>query len=706
MADGEPYQHVLAIEDIGFELPVTRVTADGLPDAVAEASRYAFDFSTEVPLKARLFASGPDEHVLVLVLNHIVGDGWSMSLLARDVSEAYAARCQGRAPDWTPLPVQYADYALWQRDLLGDAADPESMLSRQITHWREALRGSPEELPLPFDRPRPAVASRKGHQVPLELPADVHARLRELARTEGVTAFMVMQAATAVLLNRLGAGTGVPIGSAIAGRMDASLSDLVGCFVNTLVIRSDLSGDPTFAELLGRVRGTSLSAFAHQDVPFERLVEELAPVRSLARQPLFQVVLTMHDTADVLPQLPGLTCERMPTARPAAKFDLDVMVEESFDGDGAPLGLHGSVTVAADLFDQRTAERLAVRPGPVLSAVVDDLSLRVSAVDAVDPAERRKVLVEWNDTRTDVPQVPVPELFAAQAARTPDAVAIVADGRRMTFADLDARANRLANWLCSQGVGVESVVGVCLPRGAEMIAAIVGVWKAGAAYVPIDPAQPADRVAFVVSDSGAVLTLTCEEVLEDLPAGRHRLVALDDQLMAMQLGMQPETAPEVEIASGQVAYVMFTSGSTGRPKGVAVTHAGLANYVASVPGRVGFGSAGGRFAVLQAQVTDLGNTVVFASLTCGGELHVLDEDTVTDAVAVPPTWPSTRSITSRPCPPTSPRWAVWFRIGHSSLVARRLRPNWSLTCWLRGAGRLQPLRPDRGHDRRRDHTFD
>ncbi|WP_344549109.1 amino acid adenylation domain-containing protein [Actinomadura fulvescens] len=649
VADGEPYQRVIGLDELSWEVTSADVTAEGLPDAVAEASGYAFDFSIEVPVRAWLFAVGPDEHVLVLVVHHIASDGWSKGPLARDVTAAYAARCAGREPEWTPLPVQYADYAIWQRELLGDGDDPDSVLSRQVEYWREELAGAPEELPLPFDRPRPAVASHRGHEVDVSVPAEVHARLREVARAEGVTVFMVLQAALAVTLSRFGAGRDIPIGSAVAGRMDEALDGLVGFFVNTLVIRTDLSGDPTFAELLARVREKGLRAYEHQDVPFERLVEELAPMRSLGRQPLFQVILTMQDvdggpaTGAGGPRAgragaaaSGVRASRLAaTGAARAKFDLSVLVGERFDADGEPAGIGGLVAGALDLFEPASVERVADGLVRVLSALVDDPSLRVNEIDALDGAERRKVLVEWNDTAVDVPTVSVPEMFAAQAARTPGAVAVVAGDVRVSYAELDARANRLAHWLRGQGVGAESVVGVCLPRGVEMITAILGVWKAGAAYVPVDPAQPAERIAFVVGDSGAVLTLTSEEVLDDLPAGRHRWVALDDRLTLMQFGMQPESAPEVSLTRGRVAYVMYTSGSTGRPKGVAVTHGGLANYVATVPERVGFGTSGGdRYAVLQAQVTDLGNTVVFASLVSGGELHVLDEDTVTDAVAV------------------------------------------------------------------------
>ncbi|WP_210594061.1 non-ribosomal peptide synthetase [Streptomyces sp. GESEQ-35] len=631
--EGRPYQRVLPSPS-SFDLPVVEVEQEGLAKVVADLAALAFDLATEIPFRACLFEIGPHEHVLVMVVHHIAGDGWSMGPLARDISAAYTARSTGQAPEWEPLAVQYADYSLWQRQLLGDEADSGSVLAQQLDYWREALADLPQELTLPFDRPRPAVASHRGGRVEIQVPAEVHARVAELARAEGVTVFMVLQAALAVLLHRLGAGDDIPVGTPVAGRTDEALDDLVGFFVNTLVMRTGLSGDPTFTGLLEQVRENGLAAFAHQDVPFERLVEDLAPARSMARHPLFQTMLALQNTAQAVLDLPGIDAEPFPTGEPAAKFDLFFSLSETFrtdtdtDTGDRPGGLHGGIDYALDLFDRETVEALAERFVRVLDTVTREPHQRVSGVEVLSADERHRVVTGWNDTVQEVPGTALPELFQARVAKHPDAVAVAFGDAEVTYAELDERANRLARLLIRRGIGPERIVGLAVPRSVDLIVGLLAVLKSGAGYLPIDPEYPAERIAFMVADAVPSLTLTTAEVAGRVSTGPALL--LDDPAVAAELGALPTDAPGDEERTGPLmpqhpAYLIYTSGSTGRPKGVVMSCGALVNllswHASAIPAE-----AGSRVAQFTAISFDVSAQEILSALLDGKTLVVPDDE--------------------------------------------------------------------------------
>ncbi|MGI8332311.1 amino acid adenylation domain-containing protein [Actinomadura scrupuli] len=563
-------------------LDVVRTSAAELPSALAAAAGRGFDLSVEIPFRVGLLDLGTDEsgapvHVLLLVLHHIAGDGWSMAPLARDVITAYAARRDGHPPAWAPLPVQYADYALWQRELFGSEDDPDSLISTQLAYWRETLAGLPDQLELPADRPRPAEASYRGETVRFTVGAGTHEALASLARESQASLFMVMQAAYAVLLTRLGAGTDVPIGSPIAGRTDEALDDLVGMFVNSLVLRTDTSGNPSFRELIERVRETDLAAYAHQDVPFERLVEVLNPARSMSRHPLFQTVLSFQNNPPAGVDVGGLTVAPVDLGTGAAKFDLSLYLEETRGSDGGPAGIEGGLEYALDLFDPATAGSIATRFQRLLRSLADDPDAPIGTHDLLDRAERRTILGQWAGG-TAVAPAPgtLTARFEAQARATPAAVAVTFEGTSLTYAELNARANRLARSLVERGVGPEQFVALALPRSADLVVAVLGVLKAGAAYVPVDPDYPADRIAYMLEDSRPVLAVTTGAAAGVLPAGSPRIVLDEPGALDGFAGTDLVDAERTAaLAPDHPAYVIYTSGSTGRPKGVVIPHANV-----------------------------------------------------------------------------------------------------------------------------------
>ncbi|MGW1147111.1 amino acid adenylation domain-containing protein, partial [Streptomyces sp. NPDC002454] len=567
--DGTPRQHVLDGPAARPSLPVRAVPVDEVPEALAALAGHRFDLAEELPWRTHLLVLSETEHVLMLVAHHIAVDGWSMGVLAEDLRTAYAARLDGAAPDWPALPVQYADYALWQQETLGDPDDPHSLIAAQLAHWRTALADLPEEVPLPADRPRPAVPAFTPGSVPIDIGPETHAALVALARAGSATLFMVVQAALAMLLARLGAGRDLPIGTVVAGRQDAALERLVGFFVNTLVLRTDVSGDPTFTEVLARTREADLTAHAHQEVPFERLVEDLNPTRSLARHPLFQVMLLLQNLPAPSWELPGLTVRAREAAAPPARFDLSFTLTERRDPEGAPAGIDGDLSYRTDLFDAVTARGLAERLARVLDRIAADPHLRLGELDVLDAAERRSVVHAWNDTARPLPDTTVHHLVAGQAARTPDAPAVIDATGTRTHAELDRRANRIAHALIARGIRPEDRVGVAADRSADLVAVLLGILKSGAAYVPLDRGHPTERLRAVTAGARLALTLADRPVpgLTTVP-----FTALVDPAL-------PDTAPDVPVPPDALAQLMHTSGSTGVPKGVAVTHRNVVGFV-------------------------------------------------------------------------------------------------------------------------------
>ncbi|MEV6860368.1 amino acid adenylation domain-containing protein [Streptosporangium subroseum] len=577
--DGMPYQRVLPQAQARPVVEFVEVAADELADTMLRAATTRFDLATELPVRAWLFATGRHEHVLLMLTHHIASDGWSAGPLGRDLVAAYTARRAGRRPDWPDLPVQYADYTLWQRELLGSESDPRSLVSTQLEFWRHNLAGLPSQLDLPTDRPRPATPSHRGDVVAFEVDAAVHRGLADLARASQSSMFMVVHAATAALLTWLGAGTDVRLCTVAAGRNDQVLEDLVGFFVNTLVLRTDTSGEPSFRDLVGRVRKADLAAFAHQDVPFQRVVAMANPTRSAARHSLFQVMLVFQNNAGPTLDMPGLKVAAEDFDIGASRIDLSFSVAERF-ADGAPNGIHGTLDYAMDLFDADTAQAIADRLARLLAQVAGNPDIHLGALDLLSAKERGQLVAAGEDVKVE-PQATLPALFTAQAEKTPDRPAVEDGGAAVGYAELDARANRLAHYLIGLGVGPEQVVALALRRSVEFVVAVLAVTKAGAAYAPVDPDDPAARSDYLLADLAPTVVLTTRSIDGPTPGGA-KVVELDDLDLTGLPATEPTDADRTApLSPAHPAYVIYTSGTTGSPRGVVVTHAGLPGLAAN-----------------------------------------------------------------------------------------------------------------------------
>ncbi|WP_329415486.1 amino acid adenylation domain-containing protein [Nocardia vinacea] len=580
--DAGPVQLILPADQSVPELTVRTVAAEQLESAVRELLSTTFDVTAEVPLRVGLFEvdNAPTEFVLALVVHHIAGDGTSMGPLTRDLMTAYAARSAGSVPGWTPLPVQYADYSIWQRELLGSEDDPESLAAGQIAYWRDALAELPDQLNLPTDRPRPPVQSFAGGKVPVHIDAETHRALVELARAEGATLFMVVHAALAVLLARLSGTDDIAVGTPMAGRGEAALDELIGMFVNTLVFRTRVDESAPFTELLARQRETDLGAFANADMPFERLVEVLNPVRSTARHPLFQVGLSFQNLAATSLELPGLTVAAVDFDAAVSQFDLHWIIGDHYDETGRPAGISGAVTYAHDLFDERTVQGFVARFARLLGEIAAAPRTVVGELELLDAVEWTELVSGRNATDHAVDaSATLVSLLDATVAATPGGVALMgADGEPVTYSELDARVNRLARHLISRGVGPESRVVLAFRRSVDLVVAMYAVAKAGAAYVPVDPDQAVARTDYILGTAAPVCVLT------NAAAGFDTELAPVVRLDRLDLGWLAET-PITDgervrpLRAANTAYLIFTSGSTGRPKGVAVSHAAIVNQL-------------------------------------------------------------------------------------------------------------------------------
>ncbi|HEX8707620.1 MAG TPA: amino acid adenylation domain-containing protein, partial [Pyrinomonadaceae bacterium] len=513
------------------------------------------------------------------VMHHIISDGWSLGVMLKELGEHYEAQIEGREEEeGKELEIQYGDYAVWERERLKG-----EMVKGEIEYWREQLKDAPALLELPSDRPRPARQSLKGATQPLALGKALSERLKALSREEGVTLFMTLMSAFVCLLSRYSGQTDIVASTGVANRNRPETEALIGCLINILLLRADVSGDPTFREILKRTREVALDAYAHQEVPFELLVESLQPERDLSYNPLSQVMLVLQNSPLDKLSFPNISSSVMAIERGAAQFDLTLHLWD------APEGLGGFVEYSTDLFDAETIKRLIGHFQTLVESVAADPEQRLSALPLLTDAERRQQLIEWNTTHTDYPQDQcLHQLFEARVSENPAATAVIYGAERLSYEDLNAGANRLANFLRSLGVGPDVRVGLCVERSVWMVCGILGILKAGGAYVPLDPAYPQERLSFMLENSEVSVLLTQQHLAGKLPEHEAVIVRLDQQWETISRASAEN--PQMQVTSENLAYVIYTSGSTGRPKGIALRHSGVVNNIYDLNRRFAVGA--------------------------------------------------------------------------------------------------------------------
>ena len=623
IADGQPIQ--IISDSINLKLPIIDLQNLSPQQREAELYRLAkeeaqtgFDLTQTPLLRAKLLQLDAEEHVILLTLHHIISDGWSNDILIREVATLYTAFCAGRHSPLPQLPIQYVDFAIWQRQWLEGEA-----LKNQLAYWQKQLSGELPILQLPTDRPRPIVQTHAGKTLSFVLPKNLSEELKTLSKQEGVTLFMTLLAAFKTLLYRYTNQTDILVGSPIANRNRSEIENLIGFFVNTLVLRSNLSGNPTFRDLLKQLRSVALEAYAHQDLPFEKLVEEIQPERNLSHNPLFQVMFVLQNVAMRKLELPGLEVESLENNGTIAKFDLTLVIED------VEQGLIANFEYNTDLFDDITISRLATNFEVLLTGIVANPQQHLGELPLLTTAEEHQSL-EWGKGKTSQqPELLLHQLFEAQVEKTPDAIAVVFEDQQLTYCELNAKANQLAHYLRSLGVKPEVLVGICVERSLEMVIGLLAILKAGGAYIPLDPNYPKERLKFILEDTQAPVLLTQVSLLEETPQHKAQVVCLDTDWHL--IARQGQENLLCKLNTDNLAYTIYTSGSTGKPKGVQISHSALSNFLYSMRQAPGLTSQDTLLAVTTYSF-DIAALELFLPIIVGARLVVASREVASDGI--------------------------------------------------------------------------